>query len=76
MKRFNFDIWALRPDFLAGFTLGVESIPDAMASTTLAGINPIHGLYAVMLSTPVGALFAGSVFYVDANDGRSLVDRI
>jgi len=26
MKRFNFDIKALRPDFLAGFTLGVESI--------------------------------------------------
>ncbi len=74
MKRFNFDIKALRPDFLAGFTLGVESIPDAMASAILAGVNPIHGLYAVMLSTPVGALFAGSVFMsVQTTSALSLI---
>lgn len=74
MKRFNFDIKALRPDFLAGFTLGVESIPDAMASAILAGVNPIHGLYAVMLSTPMGALFAGSVFMsVQTTSALSLI---
>jgi SulP family sulfate permease len=74
MKRFNLDINALRPDFLAGFTLGVESIPDAMASAILAGVNPIHGLYAVMLSTPVGALFAGSVFMsVQTTSALSLI---
>ena len=28
----------------------------------LAGVNPIFALYAVMLATPVGALFASSVF--------------
>jgi SulP family sulfate permease len=49
-------------DAVAGFTLGVESIPDAMASGVLAGVNPIYGLYAVMLSTPVGALLASSAF--------------
>ncbi len=74
MKRINLDIKALRPDFLAGFTLGVESIPDAMASAILAGVNPIHGLYAVMLSTPVGALFAGSVFMsVQTTSALSLI---
>ena len=74
MKRFNFDIKALRPDFLAGFTLGVESIPDAMASAILAGVNPIHGLYAVMLSTPMGTLFAGSVFMsVQTTSALSLI---
>jgi SulP family sulfate permease len=33
-----------------------------MAAAVLAGVNPIHGLYAVMLSTPVGALFTSSAF--------------
>jgi SulP family sulfate permease len=63
-----------RRDFIAGFILGVESIPDAMASAILAGVNPIHGLYAVMLSTPVGALFASSVFMsVQTTSALSLI---
>jgi SulP family sulfate permease len=28
----------------------------------LAGLNPIRGLYAIMVGTPVGALTTGSVF--------------
>ena len=63
-----------RRDILAGFILGIESIPDAMASAILAGVNPIHGLYAVMLSTPVGALFAGSAFMsVQTTSALSLI---
>ena len=63
-----------RRDILAGFILGIESIPDAMASAILAGVNPIHGLYAVMLSTPVGALFASSVFMsVQTTSALSLI---
>jgi SulP family sulfate permease len=49
-------------DAAGGVTLGIESIPDAMASGVLAGVNPIYALYAVMLATPVGALFSSSVF--------------
>jgi sulfate permease, SulP family len=47
---------------MAGFVLGVESVPDALASGVLAGVNPLFALYAVMLATPVGAFFASSVF--------------
>jgi SulP family sulfate permease len=47
---------------LAGFVVAVTSIPDAMASAILAGLNPIQGLYAIMVGTPVGALATGSVF--------------
>jgi SulP family sulfate permease len=36
-------------DCVAGLTLGIESIPDAMASGLLAGVNPINAVYAVML---------------------------
>ena len=39
-------------DCVAGLTLGIESIPDAMASGLLAAVNPIHAVYAVMLATP------------------------
>ena len=49
-------------DAAGGLTLGIESIPDAMASGVLAGVNPIYALYAVMVATPVGALFSSSVF--------------
>ncbi len=52
----------LVPDLIAGLTTGVANIPDAMASAILAGINPLQGLYAVMIGTPLGALFGSSAF--------------
>ncbi|HEX5643362.1 MAG TPA: SulP family inorganic anion transporter [Thermoleophilia bacterium] len=57
-----FDRRSVGRDAAGGLTLGIESIPDAMASGVLAGVNPIYALYAVMLATPVGALFSSSVF--------------
>jgi SulP family sulfate permease len=51
-----------RPDAVAGVVLGVESVPDALASGVLAGVNPLYALYAVMMGTPVGAIFSGSVY--------------
>jgi SulP family sulfate permease len=63
-----------RADMVAGLVLGLESIPDAMASALLAAVNPIHGAYAVMLATPVGALFASSTFMsVQTTSAMSLV---
>jgi SulP family sulfate permease len=59
---------------VAGLTLGIESIPDAMASGLLAAVNPIHAIYAVMLATPVGALFASSVYMsVQTTSAMSLI---
>ncbi len=49
-------------DLIAGLTTGVANIPDAMASAILAGINPLQGLYAIMIGTPLGALFSGSAY--------------
>jgi SulP family sulfate permease len=49
-------------DLVAGVVNAVTSIPDALGSAVLAGINPVHGLYAIMVGTPVGALTTGSVF--------------
>ncbi len=47
-------------DLVAGVSAGVAAIPDAMASGVLAGVNPVYGLYGVMIGTPVAALFTGS----------------
>jgi SulP family sulfate permease len=50
----------LVPDLIAGFTTAVSSIPDSMASALLAGINPLTGLYTMIIATPLGALFTSS----------------
>ena len=74
MKRHFFNPRTFLSDGIAGLTLGIESIPDAMASALLAAVNPIHGVYAVMLATPIGALFASSVFMsVQTTSAMSLI---
>lgn len=52
----------LAADLTAGVTTGVADIPDAMASAILAGANPVQGLYAIMIGTPLGAIFGSSAF--------------
>jgi MFS superfamily sulfate permease-like transporter len=43
-------------DTLAGLTAAIDAIPDGMASAVLAGVNPVFGLYNLIIGTPVGAL--------------------
>ncbi|MEE4275556.1 MAG: SulP family inorganic anion transporter, partial [Thermoleophilia bacterium] len=47
-------------DVLAGLTVAAAQVGNAMAYTLLAGVPPVHGLYATMVGTPVAALTAGS----------------
>jgi SulP family sulfate permease len=47
-------------DLLAGLTVGASQVGNAMAYTILAGVPPVHGLYATMVGTPVGAVTASS----------------
>lgn len=49
-------------DPLAGLTTAIAAIPDALAQGVLAGVNPINGLYGLMVGTPVAALTTGSQF--------------
>ncbi len=62
LRRTRFDRRTAGPNLSAGLVLGVVSVPLALATGVLAGINPLYALYAVMLSTPVGAIFASSVY--------------
>ena len=56
-------------DLIAGVTTALVTIPDGMASAILAGVNPLNGLYALMVGTPVAALLASSQFMFVANTG-------
>ena len=62
MQRLKISQATVGSDLLAGLVVAVTSIPDAMASAMLAGLNPIQGLYAIMLGTPAGALATSSAF--------------
>jgi SulP family sulfate permease len=35
-----------KEDVLAGLPGAISSVPDGMASSVLAGVNPVYGLYA------------------------------
>ena len=74
VKRPRIDRRTVGPDLTSGLVLGMVSVPDALASGVLAGVNPLFALYAVMLATPVGAFFASSVFLsVQTTSAMSLV---
>jgi sulfate permease, SulP family len=70
--------WSINPknilaDFIAAFTVGVASIPDSMASALLAGINPLAGLYTMIIATPIGALFTSSeMMHISTTSALSL----
>jgi SulP family sulfate permease len=51
-----------RADAAAGFTFAVVNIPQAMANALLATVNPVLGLYTLMIATPIGAIFTSSVY--------------
>jgi MFS superfamily sulfate permease-like transporter len=36
----------LKADVLAGLPGAISSVPDGMAASVLAGVSPVHGLYA------------------------------
>ena len=52
----------LRGDTVAGLVLGVQSVPDGLATGLLAGVNPLSGLYAYMVGTIAGAVVTSSAF--------------
>lgn len=47
----------LRDDFVAGLTVSVVLIPQAMAYAMLAGLPPVYGLYAAAVAPAIGALW-------------------
>ncbi len=50
----------LKSDLIAGITVALVAIPQALAYAQLAGVPPYYGLYAALLPTIIGALFGSS----------------
>ncbi len=52
----------LNADLLAGLTFAIVNVPQAMAHALLATVNPVLGIYTLMVAVPIGALVTSSVF--------------
>lgn len=50
----------VRADLFAGLPGAISSVPDGMASGVLAGVSPVHGLYASVAGPIVGGLGAST----------------
>ncbi len=59
----------LREDAQAGVVLGVQSVPDGLATGLLAGLSPLNGLYGYLIGTLVGAAVTSSAFMVVQGTG-------
>jgi sulfate permease, SulP family len=62
MSRMHLNRTGLVADAIAGLTCAAVNLPQAMANALLATVNPIFGLYTLMIATPLAALLTGSVF--------------
>ncbi|WP_154859491.1 SulP family inorganic anion transporter [Cyclobacterium xiamenense] len=56
----HYDKTYLKGDLSAGITVGIMLIPQGMAYAMLAGLEPIHGLYAVTIPLILYAIFGSS----------------
>lgn len=68
-----FSKYRIGKDLAAGATTALVAIPDGLASAVLAGLNPVHGLYALMIGTPIAALAMSSQLMYVANTGALTV---
>jgi len=60
-------------DIIAGITVGIISIPFALALAAAAGLDPIRGLYTAIIAGFLTSLFGGSNFLVAGPTGALIV---
>ncbi|MCX7792455.1 MAG: SulP family inorganic anion transporter [Chloroflexaceae bacterium] len=74
LRRQYFNRATVREDLSAGLVLGIQSIPDGLASGLLALVNPVYGLYSYMTGVITGALLTSSVLMsVQATSAMALI---
>ncbi len=60
----------VRGDLQAGLTLAIFAVPQVLAFANLAGLPPVHGLYAAVVAAAVAALW-GSAPHVNTGPTNS-----
>lgn len=74
LRRQFFNPATIPEDLSAGLVLGIQSIPDGLATGLLALVNPVYGLYSYMTGVFIGAFFTSSVFIsVQATSAMALI---
>ena len=62
LRRLKPDRALLASDLAAALTFAVVNVPQAMGHALLAAVNPVLGIFTLMVAVPVGAIFGSSVF--------------
>ncbi len=65
----NYSLDKLKDDFLAGLTVSLLAIPQKIAYAIIAGLPPVHGIYAGGAGATFGALFGDSPYHITAPSG-------
>ena len=63
----------VQEDAKAAVVLGVESVPDGLASGLLAGLNPVAGLYAYLYGVTAAAFFTSTAFMAVQGTGAMAI---
>lgn len=63
----------LSGDLSAGLTFAAVNVPQSMGDALLAGVNPLFGIYTLMVAMPLGALSSSSVFMNVSSTGALAV---
>lgn len=56
----HYNLHKLRKDLVAGLTVSVVEVPQAMAYAIIAGVPPVYGLYTSIIQGFIGALLSSS----------------
>src|SRR4051794_36747076 len=56
----HYSFYKFRKDIVAGLTVSVVEVPQAMAYAIIAGVNPVYGIYTSVIQGVIGALLSSS----------------
>src|SRR5689334_13754650 len=56
----HYNLTKLRKDLIAGLTVSVVEVPQAMAYAIIAGVPPQYGLYTSVIQGVIGAMLSSS----------------
>ncbi len=65
----NYSLDKLKDDFLAGLTVSLLAIPQKIAYAIIAGLPPVHGIYAGGAGAAFGSIFGDSPYHITAPSG-------